>query len=278
MMPGLPAPEPHRNHMTCQLPDISQVDFTCAADIEGSASLIFTLANRLQIFLPAASHAGEKAELRRQAKTWVSNVERHLGSLTMGDSLTTLDYYDLIHRIAFNAPADSGYLNRHKLNAFDSYMRGDTTVNAYTLQHTVAQEIRRRNSAFFGRPLRWESVCLDRWHKQFPGGCSITPLNDYDTLQRVTLLLSADLWAFETRNEAAYKRRLFDSHTRYLSLTDTMDTPTLSALNRFLSAGAPYLTSSDFLASEATIARSLLTHPDLNPYTRAALTLSLSAG
>ena len=57
-----------------------------------------------------------------------------------------------------------------------------------------------------------------------------------------------------------------------------MDTPTLSALNRFLSAGAPYLTSSDFLASEATIARSLLTRPDLNPYTRAALTLSLSAG
>lgn len=277
-MPGLPAPEPHHNHMTCQLPDISQVDFTCAADIEGSASLIFTLANRLQIFLPAASRAGEKAELRRQAKTWVNNVERHLGSLTMGDSLTALDYYDLIHRIAFNAPADSGYLNRHKLNAFDSYMRGDTTVNAYTLQHTVAQEIRRRNRAFFGQPLRWESVCLDRWHKQFPCGCSLTPLGDYDTLQRVTLLLSADLWAFETRNEAAYKRRLFDSHDRYLDHTNTMDTPTLSALNRFLSAGAPYLTSSDFLTREAAITRALLTRPDLNPYTRAALTLSLSAG
>lgn len=254
--------------------DISQVNFTDARDIEGSASLIFTVAGSLQLFIPSATRDHERSQLRRQAKIWVSEVDRHIDSLTPGDSLTAINPYDLIHRIAYGCPADSVALDRRKLYAFDSYMRGDTSVDAYTLQYTVAQEIRRRNRAFLGGPLQWESTCLDRWHKQFITGVSSMPIGDYDTLRRVSLLLSSDLWAFETRNEDVYKRTLFERHSHYLNLTQQMDTATLSALHSFLSSAAAYIAPSSYLSHEAAINAALLARPDLNPYTRAALTLT----
>ncbi len=255
--------------------DITQVDFNDTRDIEGFAIMIFTMANRLRLFMPAAGNTPEKTELQKCAKTWIGRVEDNIPALSAGDSLTIIGVYDLVHRIAFNRAANGNYLNKYKLNAFDAYLRGDKTVNQYALQQVVSLEIRRGNKVFMDKPLQWECRCLDRWHKQFRLGKSLDQISDYDTIQRVKSLLDSDLWAFETRNESSFKQKLFDNHRHYFDETERLDITALTALDSFLCSSARYLTPDEFYSYEESIYRSLLHNPDTNRYLKASIQLRL---
>lgn len=255
--------------------DITQVDFNDTRDIEGFAILIFTMANRLRLFMPATGNTPEKLELQKYAKTWIGRVEDNIPALSAGDSLTIIGVYDLVHRIAFNRAANGNYINKHKLNAFDAYLRGDKTVNQYALQQAVSLEIRRGNKVFMDKPLQWECRCLDRWHKQFRFGKSFDQMSDYDTIQRVKSLLDSDLWAFETRNESSFKQKLFDNHRHYLDETERLDITALTALDNFLCSSARYLAPGEFYAYEESISRSILQHPAANRYLKSSIQLRL---
>ena len=187
--------------------NIDEVDFSDIADIAGSAELI----------LARSSNPGQfKTACKFQAKQWLLRADTVLDSLSCGDAMTLTAYYEPLHQLAFSQAASTVKLDKYRLDAFESYIRGDKTVDQYALRHTISREIDRRNPKYFGRPLQWESVCLDRWHKQFRHGASLDELSDYDTLHRVSTLLTTDLWSFETRNESAFKRILFENHRHYL--------------------------------------------------------------
>ena len=72
------------------------------------------------------------------------------------------------------------------LSAFESHLNGDKSIDVYDLFRAIAAQTAAGNKAFTGRPLQWESDCLQKWHRQFKYGVSMTPLSDYDTRQRVT--------------------------------------------------------------------------------------------
>ncbi len=187
--------------------NIDEVNFTDIADIAGSAELI----------LARYSKPGQfKTTCKTQAKKWLLRADTVLDSMSCGDAMTVTGYYEPLHLIAFNQAASAAKLDKYRLDAFESYIRGDKTVDQYALRHTISREIDRRNPKYFGRPLQWESVCIDRWHKQFRYGASLDELSDYDTLNRVSTLLTTDLWSFETRNESRYKQTLFENHRHYL--------------------------------------------------------------
>ena len=94
------------------------------------------------------------------------------------------------------------------LSAFEAHLNGDRSINVYDLFRAISAQTAKGNKAFLGRPLEWESDCLQKWHKQFKYGVSITPLSDYDTRQRVHILLTSNLLPFEGSNELRYKQTL----------------------------------------------------------------------
>ena len=251
--------------------NIDDVDFSDIADIAGSAELI----------LARSSNPGQfKTACKFQAKQWLLRADTVLDSLSCGDAMTLTAYYEPLHQLAFNQDASTSKLDKYRLDAFESYIRGDKTVDQYALRHTISREIDRRNPKYFGRPLQWESVCLDRWHKQFRHGASLDELSDYDTLNRVSTLLTTDLWSFETRNESAFKRTLFENHRHLLDnyQLSIINYQFLSPLQSFLLAAAPYLSPEEFRTYDTRIRSALIASPTTNRFRRKSLLLSQDKG
>lgn len=245
--------------------NIDEVDFTDIADIAGSAELI----------LARSSNPGQfKTACKFQAKQWLLRADTVLDSLSCGDAMTLTAYYEPLHQLAFSQAASTAKLDKYRLDAFESYIRGDKTVDQYALRHTIAREIDRRNPKYFGRPLQWESVCLDRWHKQFRYGASLDELSDYDTLNRVSTLLTTDLWSFETRNESRYKQNLFENYKFYLDNLEGLDYSLLIANYSLLISGTPFLTQEEYTAYDTRIRSALIASPTTNRFHREALRLN----
>lgn len=278
-----------------KLPDIQTVDFCNADEICNFANLTMQVASEAGMFLVQASYSREQREIRATAEEWVRRVEASIDTMTAGDALSVIYIFDLIHRIAYGKPAKTDYLDRYRLGAFEAFIRGDKSVDRYELFHALSDEIAKRNKAYFDRPLKWISLCLDRWHRNFlpasrrinyprsprqinyprssrqneyvsaigqngyvsaveqNGYVSAVGQSDYDTICQLTALLTSDLRAFET-DQDAYKRRLLTTHLHLLS--------TNSSPNTFSSK------ASDILSSKAP------DHPvPADPKTRKALSL-----
>ena len=139
---------------------------------------------------------------------------------------------------------------------FNARMGGDNTVDVYALFRDISAGINRPGGrALFGKPLQWSAVMLDRWHKEFRKGVSDSATSLYDTLQRVSILMESDLWAFETRNESAFKETLFENHRHLLDnyQLSIINSQFLSALQSFLLSSAPYLTFEEYTAYDTQI-------------------------
>lgn len=198
------------------------------------ARKIFNQANDLFLFLPDTSRQTREArKVLRNAFDWVKTVEGHLKFYSVGDALKLTDAYDLIHRIAYNQPVKKETINKIILIAFDALIRGDKDVDQYVLFKTIERRARQHEQAFLDKPLTWTCRCLDEWHKQAVKGFDRTSLSDYDILSRVNILLDADLFAFEGRNQKAFKQRLAEQHYLYLSYPLSTDLLMADALKDF---------------------------------------------
>ena len=132
------------------------------------------------------------------------------------------------------------------LYEFNARISGDNTVDVYALFRDISSAINRPGGrALLGKPLQWSAVMLDRWHKEFRKGVSDSATTLYDTLQRVSILMESDLWAFETRNEATFKQTLFLNHRHLLEQPST-DPKTRAAQSALLTVSMPYLDPSQY--------------------------------
>lgn len=254
--------------------DIDSVDFSNVADISGFASLILAQANFSGIFSGKNFDFSDARELRMTARRWLQRVEERLSNFTAGEALTLSDYYDLVHRVGFDKAAESNFLNRYRMNAFEAYIRGDTSVDQYTLYHVVANEVSRRKPLFLSRPLQWMAFCIEEWYEQFHKSIKHITLSDYDVLQRITILLESNLFAFCGSQQEAFKQLLVQT---YLPLTEKiadMDSITQKSLLMFVrSIYGKYLDSDTAWELETEIMTSLSTSPSLTPHARQAYRL-----
>ncbi len=238
--------------MICTELDIKLVDFSNAEETRDFASLIFSTANELGLFLSKSQHTQALAGIRLTAREWVGRVEDSIGSMSAGDALTVITVFDLIHRIGYNVPAKNVYIDKYKLGAFEAYIHGDMTVDQYTLYDAISYEVGRRNRMYLGRPLDWQTLCLDRWHKNFRTGTGASRQSDYDTVRQITALLSADLWAFEP-DQNTFKRTLVANHMHLLNNGKTMDTSYKRAFEAFLSSAAKYISDEEYDACYSSL-------------------------
>ena len=254
--------------------DIVAVDFSNVADISGFALLILSQANILGIFSGKDFDFSDARELRMIARRWLQMAAEFMPTFAVGDALTLSDYYDLVHRVGFGKAADNNFIDRYRMNAFEAYIRGDRSVDQYTLYHAVAHEVSCHNPLFLGRPLQWMALCIEEWHEQFRKGTKHLTLSDYDVLQRITILLESDLFAFSGSRQEAFKQRLVQT---YLPLTEKiadMDSITQKSLLRFVrSIYGKYLDSDIAWELETEIMTHLSTSPSLTSHDRHAYRL-----
>lgn len=197
--------------------DFSNIDFDKLEDVTQCAAAICQAASDSGMFASAYPMGPEFGQIRLSARKWLREVDDRLNKSSPAEALEAIGSYDIIHRIGYGAPACPDTVNKHVLRAFDAMIHGDRSVDEYVLFRYISAGLKRCDSVYFDRPLEWHSLCLDRWHKQFRYGTCLEKLSEYDITQRVSILLASDLWAFETSNESAYKKCLFEANKHMLS-------------------------------------------------------------
>lgn len=195
-------------------------------------------------------------------------------TFTTGEALTLSEYYDLVHRVGFGKAAESNSLDRYRMSAFEAYISGDRSVDQYTLYHAVAHEVSRRNQLFLGRPLQWMTFYIDEWYEQFHKSIKHITLSDYDVLQRITILLESDLFAFCGSRQEAFKRQLVRTYLPFTEKIADMDSTTQKSLLSFVrSIYGKYLDSDTAWGLETEIMNRLSISPSLTPHDRHAYRL-----
>lgn len=208
--------------------------FCCVDNTIEEACRIVNYANDIRLFLPNTSRQSREARtVMKLANDWVKTVDSLFESYTPGEALKIADAYDLMHRIAYNQPADKETINKIFLKAFDALIQGDKGVDQYVLFKAIERRARQREQAFLNKPLTWIFQSLDEWHKQAVKGFDRRYLSDYDIISRVNILLDADLFAFEGRNQKTFKQRLAEQHHQYLDNYDAADRKNRSEVERF---------------------------------------------
>lgn len=196
--------------------NFGNVNFDSLEEINDYARTICDAASNSGMFASVYPSARTFNDIRNSAKKWLQEIDCRLNKLSPADALEAIAYYDIIHRIGYCSPAYPEIINKHVLRAFDAYIRGDKSVDQYDLFHYISLGLKRRDPAYFERPLEWHSACLDEWFNQFRHGACIDRLSDYDTLRRVRILLESDLWAY-TPDQSAFKTRLATAHSPLLT-------------------------------------------------------------
>lgn len=234
-------------HSQIRIPlDLPSVDFDNVDVVTESASQMLASANELGLFMSQTSRQSVNARrFVEDATVWISNVRKQIDAYPIGKALALIDVYDLLYRITYQHPADRNFVNGIILKALEARIHGDRSVDEYVLYRAIRSGIGRKDKAFFDRPLQWLCLTEESWYNEAVKGYDRSRLSDYDILNRATILLETDLFAFEGSNQTAFKRRLLNSTRHYLDNYTAPDPETHLALNRYLSTAANFLSEGE---------------------------------
>ncbi|MDE6489323.1 MAG: hypothetical protein K2L46_08590 [Paramuribaculum sp.] len=260
--------------MTRGLLDIGLIDFNDPYDIGGFVALIVQTGAALGMTMPDFRPSRESNEIRQLANRLVRKLDGLIPAMPSGNALLLVSAYDLAHRLAYLEPADRRFINRTVLRAFDARIAGDNTVDEYALFHEIRRAVSRRDAEFLDKPLLWSCLREEQWHKEACDGFDRERLSEYDIINRVTILLECDLFAYEGRRQERFKKRLFDSHRHYLENYGTADRRMPYAVNDFFMASCEYLTDREFTACRQHLDELRLSNPATNRFLRAALSIA----
>lgn len=226
-----------------RLPDIKSIDLSNPYDIGGYVSLLCQAGGEAGMISSGFRPTRESNMIRQTARLATRLIEEHMTKMPPGDALLVVPAHDLAHRIAYGTPADTAISTRCLLKAFDAMIHGDRSVDEYVVYDAIDRSIAQPgcDAAILDRPFRWRSISLDRWYRQFKTGHTNDTPDTYDIIQRLSILLESDLWAYETVNETAYKQSLVDRHRHLLEQHPATDPRTRQAQNRLQHAASRYL-------------------------------------
>lgn len=274
------------------LKNVDTLDFSNSQQVCEFGNLLINSANLLGWFIGTAIDSAVRSEMLKICKTFVKGVDAAFKTISATDALTVYTMYDWNYRIAFNNSPSPDFTFGIVSGALDAHIHGDKDVDIYELYRLINLGMMFHAELYKGKPLKWISVMLDSWHKDFRTGKYInhksqstrivrpSEISDIDILNRVAILLKADLFAFEN-NTKAYKKRLFDNHRHYiddlLNSEVSYDVPTLMALGNFINASwNPFITQDEHDTYCEAVLSEMSAKTD-SPYLKASIEIRLKA-
>ena len=247
------------------IPDWHDVNYSDVNEVKGFAHLLmahFQLSGAFDFVTPASSH--ELHSLIRAAKEWIKNAEQSFESMTPGDIISILPYYQNVYIPAYRTQPSASYIAEWCLKALDARIHGDRTVSSTELFNEIANGIRRGRKEYLDRPLKWYSITLDYWIKILKGGLEKIRIDKGIAI--VTQLLGCNLTAFMS-NQMRFKQSLVDHYLQFLGPLQQQDSVTLMAFLPFLSTiRHHYIDFNESIYQEDRIRTILSTHPDINRF------------
>ena len=140
-----------------------------------------------------------------EARSWVARAKREADSMTAAELQKVAELFDLIHRIAYSAPAPRAIIDQWYDRIFRAMRRGEQ-VDILGLMRRVRQQLHcgPRPSAEL---IDWQSEILDRW---MASAISADPLGEYAPDEAIAIaryLSDENLYAWH-HDQAAFKANL----------------------------------------------------------------------
>ena len=270
-----------------QIPSIDGIDFHNPEEANRYA-LLLCFATREAAQLIPTGNLSAVSSIRRAAKEWINQIESCIDTYPPSEALKTANSYDFIHRLAYNTPPLPGIIDRQVSRALDEAIKEnsiktqirETTnqkrIDPYLLYRLIEAGINRKDPRYFGRPLKWQSLRLTRWYREMKE--SLSPDNskspdlsdntnlsnrsynsnfsDKDKIEKLSIILSSDLTAFEGRNQKAFKRNLLQKHHQLLSLIPanlSKRIEILLSLRHLLFVSSPYIPEEEYEQKKTAI-------------------------
>lgn len=249
---------------TISIPAIERIDFSSSEEAIRYAMLL-CIASREAATLIPSGNLSSITRIRRSSRQWIEKAEQSLPGYTPGEALETIVAYDFIHRLAYNATPIPDLIDRHVLRAFEAMLQGDPAINKFTLFRRISFGLRRKSPLYTGRPLKWQSHQLARWHKEIKNnlnhqGDINNPNNqsNKEDIEKISILLESDLFPFEGTNEVAFKQTLFSTHRHLLDQATEKSQGNsrlslLRSLEHLLFHSIPYLPEPEYLQYKTEI-------------------------
>ncbi len=249
------------------LPSCETVDFR-SGDIAGAYThLLLSLLQYCSVYKNFDVSLITRRSLASDSKGWLDILKENLHAIPDCEVIHALEGYDMLHRRIYKEPAPADVMSRGYMRAFGTRMKGDRRISETDLFRVVSERLRFRDKTFFGIPLSWHSDTLSRWHEEFCKNGYSCQASKAEALDRGSLLLAYDLFAFEGSGEKAFKTKLAAGCLLWVdSSLDNIDY-LLSTL-RFIRAAAPYVPVSG--EQETALLHRLSCHPRLHPIARRA--------
>lgn len=214
--------------------DLSSVDFDKVDEVNRFAGNLINLGSSLGAIGDSTRlQTKEAIAIYQVAKGWVNTVQSPLLSMSPSDAVRVIDTYEVMYRIANWTSVKPIEIDNVKLTAFEAMIHGDKNVDEYVMFRLIRKAIRQREKVFLGKPLKWSCLKEDQWHKKAKKGFDHTKLSDYDILNRASILLESDLYAFEGSPQLDFKRQLFNTTRHYLDNYDATEPKAHYATERF---------------------------------------------
>lgn len=253
--------------------DISLVDFTDPYDISGFVSLLCQTGVNLGMTMPYFKPTKESNEIRRLADNVSRKLAETMPVVPASDAFITVQAYDLAYRTAYRVPPEQSRLNKYVLQAFDAMIHGDKSVDEYAMYQAIAQALRRRDREYFDEPLIWLTTTEEHWYKEAKLGFVAAGLSDYDIINRVAILLRADLTAYEGNGQRSFKQDLSGRFRHYLDTHDVSDWRTIYAADRLYYASCPFLSGAERQKYATRLNEEKQNCPSINRFMGVALRL-----
>lgn len=248
-------------------------------------SLLSQTAINLGFTDPRLTPTVDGNRLKQIANKFVRRLDMELPRMNAGDAFMIISSYDFAYRVAYGRGAEQSFIGKYTLNAFESLIKGDKSIDEYEMYRAIELAIRLRNRAFLDRPLRWNSISLERWYKTFQTGKAMVPMSDYDTIMCISILLSADLGCILGSREESFKKYLFTNHSHYLDrllaatssdlITHQLDL--IRALQSLLHSSFGHIPIEKYFTYQDALHATQLASPYTNRYLRVTLTIQRQA-
>lgn len=268
------------------LKTIDSLDFRNATLTEEFGNLYINSANLLGWGIGTPIAPALRSEMVRIGRKWLEGVKANSAKYTPAEQLQLHNAGDMIYRIAWSAAPDPSVALGVVNKALDARIHGDKEVDIYRLYRLISNGLVCQRKLYVGKPLEWSSIMLDSWYEEFKTGsyrnpksmmtgrCAAPKITDSDILNRVEILLRADLWAFDS-DQKSFKQRLFANHRHYiddlLSGNAAYDIDTLIALGSFINAAWPKYITTEEQNTYRAATLSAIAAKTASPYQKASI-------
>lgn len=209
--------------------------------------------------------SGEEVSVKREIRYFVDRLTYELPGIAPGFLISIIETYDLLYRLAYGHEPHASVHHYLYGKCMDAWLRRDPEMTQIMAMRFVQREMRVAPQIVSFEVTSWFCSVIEDWCKGLEKESSFTACGVGESLDRITILLNENLYAYLGSEQCKIKGLWFKSFV--VDRPESLTTSDLSSYYQYLSHFAPvYLSSGESADLIDGVVAILLDRKDLHPF------------